>query len=391
MRRTVALVAFVLLAVAAPAAAQHALVEGGSYDPAIPTPQSILGYELGERFTPHHLLMRYYETLATASPRVVLDTVAHTFEGRAVLMAIITSEANQARLAQIKQAAHRIADPRGASPAELDAAAASLPAIVWLAYTVHGGEASGTEAGMAVAYQLAAGTDAETQMILDSTVVLIDPLENPDGHERHVQDVIRRRGAFGPRPEPYARVQEGSWPGPRTSHYHFDLNRDWIVHSHPETRGRIAALLEWMPHVAVDLHEMGSNSTYYFAPPMQPVNVNVPDYVRSWWDTFAASNAAAFDRHGWSFFRRENYDEFYPGYGSAWPIYIGAVGMTYEQASSGGGAIRRTDGTLLTLREAAMHHFASSFATALTAAQGRSRLIGDYLAFRRASVEDPGA
>ena len=385
-----AVLAVSVLALPATTRAQHALGAGGGYDPALPTPQSVLGYELGERFTPHHLLVRYFEALAAASPRLVLDTVAHSFEGREILMAIVTSEANHARIAEIRTAARRVADPRGASPAELESAASSLPAIVWLGYTVHGSEASGAEASMAMAYQLAAGTDDETRMILDSTVVLIDPLQNPDGHERHAQDVMRFRGAFGPRPEPYARDHQGTWPGPRTSHYHFDLNRDWIVHSHPETRGRIAAMLDWMPHVAVDLHEMGSNSTYYFAPPMQPVNENVPDYVREWWNTFANGNAAAFDRNGWSFFRRESYDEFYPGYGSAWPIYLGAVGMTYEQASSGGGAIRRTDGTVLTLREAATHHFTTSVSTALTAALGRTRLISDYLAFRSASVSSPG-
>jgi hypothetical protein len=380
-----------LLAAAAPAAAQHGLADAGPYDPSIPTPAAVLGYDVGERFTPHHLLHRYYETVAAISPRVVLDTVAHTFEGREVLMAIVTSEANHARLADIRRAAARVADPRGASDAELDAAVGGLPAIVWLGYTVHGGEASGAEAAIAFLYQLAAGGDATTRAILDSAVVLIDPLQNPDGHERHAQDVLRRRGAFGPRPEPYAMVQNGTWPGPRTSHYHFDLNRDWIVHSHPETRGRIAALLEWNPHVAVDLHEMGSNSTYYFAPPMQPVNENVPAYVRTWWNDFATANAASFDVEGWSFFRRENYDEFYPGYGSAWPIYTGAVGMTYEQASSGGGAIRRTDGTVLTLREAAAHHYATSVATALTAARGRTRLVRDYLAFRRDNATQPGA
>jgi Zinc carboxypeptidase len=380
-----------MLTSAAPAAAQHALAAGSGYDPAIPTPASVLGYEVGERFTPHHLLHRYYETVAALSPRVVLDTVARTFEGREVLMAIVTSEANHARLEQIRQASRRIADPRGASAAELDAAAAALPAIVWLGFTVHGSEASGAEAAIALLYQLAAGGDATTRTILDSAVVLIDPLQNPDGHERHAQDVMRRRGVFGPRPEPYAMVHNGSWPGPRTSHYHFDLNRDWIVHSHPETQGRIAALLDWNPHVAVDLHEMGSNSTYYFAPPMQPVNENVPDFVRAWWNDFAAANAAAFDVEGWSFFRRENYDEFYPGYGSAWPIYTGAVGMTYEQASSGGGAIRRTDGTVLTLREAAAHHYATSIATALTAARGRARLIADYRAFRQRAATEPGS
>ena len=309
------------LLLAAPAYAQHPFATSTGYDPAVPAPRSGLGYEVGDRFTPHHLLMRYAERVAAASRRVRLDTMAVTAEGREALLAIVTSEANHRRLDAIRQDAARVA----AGGPDADAAAARLPAIVWLAYTVHGGEASGTEAAIAMLYQLAAGTDAETLMVLDSTVVLIEPVQNPDGHERHVQDVLRRRSPLGPVAAPGALVYGSNWHGARTSHWHFDLNRDWFIQSHPETRGRTATFLDWWPHVAVDLHEMGSNSTYFFAPPMEPVNKNVPQSIRTWWDIYAEANARAFDRHGWSFFRREGYDEFYPGYGVSWPILTGAT------------------------------------------------------------------
>ncbi len=376
---------------AGPLAAQHPFATGGAYDPAVPTPRSVLGYDVGDRFTPHHLLGRYLARLAATSRRIRVDTVARSFEGREVFLVIATSEANQARLDQIRADAARLADPRGAAQGELDAAAARLPAIVWLGYTVHGGEASGVEAAIALAYQLAAGRDAETQMVLDSTVVLIEPVENPDGHERHVQDVMRARGAGGALDVPPvqgAMVQQGSWPGPRGSHYGFDMNRDWFIASHPETRGRLATFQRWWPHVAVDLHEMGANSSYYFAPPMDPINKNVPADIRRWWDIFAAGNAAAFDAHGWPFFRREDFDEFYPSYGDSWPVLNGAIGMTYEEASSGGGAIRRSDGTLLTLHDAAWHHYTASWATVVTAARRARERVRDYLAFRQAAVSD---
>ena len=138
------------LVLVAPARAQHALAEAGPFDPAVPTPRSVLGYEVGDHFTPHHLLMRYLERVAAASPRVRLDTVAHTFEGREVVMVIVTGEANRQRLDQIRADAGRLADPRGAAAAELDAAVARLPAIVWLGYSVHGPEASGVEAAIAM-------------------------------------------------------------------------------------------------------------------------------------------------------------------------------------------------------------------------------------------------
>ena len=382
LTRTSALVLGCLLA-AANVSAQHGLADDGPFDPAIPTPASVLGYELGERFTQHHLIVRYLERLAESSPRIRLDTLARTFEDRPVVLAIATSEANHGRLDAIRAAAQRLADPRATGTAEADDLIRTTPAIVWLGYTVHGNEASGVEAALGFLYRLAAGQDEDTRVMLDSAVVLIDPVQNPDGHERHAQDVMRRRGALGADPAPYAIDHEGMWPGPRGSHYHFDLNRDWFVQAHPETRARTQTILTWYPHVATDLHEMGSNSTYYFAPPMDPVNANVHESIWKWWDIYAAANAASFDRHGWSFFRRENYDEFYPGYGDSWPIYLGAVGMTYEQASSAGGAIRRTDGTVLTLHEAASHHYATSVATTLTTARNRTEKLRDFVAFRR--------
>ena len=376
-----------LAVLAPPLRAQHPFA-AGSYDPAIPTPRSALGYEVGDRFTPHHLMLRYIERLAAASARIRLDTVARSFEGREVVMVTVTSESNQRRLAQLRAEAAQVADPRKAGATEVSAAAARLPAIVWLGYTVHGNEASGTEAALALLYQLAAGRDAETQLILDSVITLIDPVQNPDGHERHVQDVIRARGTGELPVSPGAMVHDGNWPGARTSHYYFDLNRDWFGLSHPETRGRVDAFVRWWPHVAVDLHEMGSNSTYFFAPPMEPVNKNVHPSIAKWWDIYAASNAAAFDRHGWSYFRREGYDEFYPGYGVSWPILTGAIGMTYEEASSGGGAIRRSDGTILTLRDATSHHYTAAWATLLTSARRARERVRDYLAFRQSAITE---
>lgn len=375
------------LLAASPAIAQHGLTPGGTYDPAVPAPRAVLGYEIGDRFTPHHLIVRYAERLAATSRRVRIDTVAHTFEGRPLLLATITSVANQARIQQIRADAQRLADP-GTAAADVDAIVARSPAVIWLGYSVHGDEASGAEAALAFMYQLAAAQDAGTRTILDSVVVLIDPIQNPDGHERHVQQTTQTRSALGVPPSPFAMINQTVWPGPRTSHYHFDLNRDWYLLSHPESRGRIATFLSWYPQTAADLHEMGSNATYYFAPPMDPVNKNVAQTIWDWWDIYAAANAAAFDAHGWPFFRREGYDDFYPGYGDSWPTFLGAVGMTYEQASSEGGAIRREDGTILTLKDAITHHYTASWATTFVTAQRRTQRMRDFHAYRRSVVSD---
>ncbi|MGQ0765967.1 MAG: M14 family zinc carboxypeptidase, partial [Gemmatimonadota bacterium] len=370
-----------------PAAAQHSFSETGrTYDPSVPTPRQVLGYDLGQRFTTHRAMTRYIERVAAASQRVKVDTVARSFEGREMFILTITSEVNHQRLERIRADARRAADPRGATQAEIDLVVGRLPAIVWLAHSVHGGEASGVEAGLALLYQLAAGTDRETIMALDSTVVLIDPSQNPDGRERHTHDVERMWSAMSLPSEPGALNNAGSWPGPRTSHYSFDLNRDWFIHSHPETRGRVSTYLRWMPHVAVDLHEQGSSASFYFAPPREPDNMNNPRHLFKWFDIFAAAHGAEFDRHGWSYFRREGYDSFYPGYGEGWPMLTGAIGMLFESASSSGGGIRRNDGTLRTLRQAAWEHYTAEWATVRTSARRRTELVSDFAKSRRDAI-----
>lgn len=376
-----------LVLTSVPAFAQHTFSNpGATYDPKVPTPRSLLGYEIGEQFTSHQRMLRYVERIAAASRRVKVDTVAHSFEGREMLVIAIGSEANIARVADLQRDAQRLADPRGAGAVDLDQIVRRLPVLVWLEHSVHGGEASGVEAGLALLYQLAAGTDADTRLVLDSAVVLIDPNENPDGRERHVHDVQRTRGMQRPSTDGGALNNQGSWPGPRTSHYYFDLNRDWFVLSHPETRGRVSAFMKWWPHVAVDLHEMGTNSTFYFAPPMEPNNLNNPSTLARWFERFGVAHKEAFDEHGWSFFRREGYDSFYPGYGESWPMLTGAIGMLFESASSGGGAIRRADGTMRTLRDAAHNHYVAEWTTARYSARNRSEIVRDYLAARREAI-----
>jgi hypothetical protein len=376
-----------LLLVPATAASQHSFSEAGrTYDASIPTPRAVLGYDLGQRFTSHRAMTRYIERVAAASRRVRVDTVARSFEGREMFLLTITSEANQQRIDRLQADARRVADPRGASAGDIEAVVRRLPAVVWLAHSVHGGEASGVEAGLALLYQLAAGTDTETLMALDSTVVLIDPSQNPDGRERHTHDVERTWSAQSLPSAPGALNNAGSWPGARTSHYSFDLNRDWFIHSHPETRGRVESFLKWMPHVAVDLHEQGSSASFYFAPPREPDNKNNPKHLFKWFDIFAAAHGADFDRHGWSYFRREGYDSFYPGYGEGWPMLTGAIGMLFESASSSGGGIRRNDGTVRTLRQAAWEHYTAEWATVRTSARRRTELVSDYAKSRRDAI-----
>ena len=378
-----------LLALQIAVAPMPELAPGAKYDPKIPTIKQVLGHESGEVITPPEDVATYLRALNQAAPdRTRLVEYARSWEGRPLWLFIIGSPERIARLDQVKADLRRLADPRGVSPADADRLVRDLPVVTWLMHGVHGNEISSSDAALAEAYHiLAAQGDADAQAIVRESIVVIDPMQNPDGRARFVfQNLLGR--AAQPDPNPVSAEHDEPWPGGRSNHYLFDMNRDWFAQSQAETRGRIKAMLEWFPHVVVDLHEMGGDSSYYFAPPADPINPHITKSQQASFQLFGKANAAKFDERGFAYFIRENYDSFYPGYGESWPIFHGAIGMTYEQASARGLVWRRTDGDLLTYRDAVVHHFTAAITTAATAAKNRERLVRDYLEYRRSAVQE---
>ncbi|HLE85863.1 MAG TPA: M14 family zinc carboxypeptidase [Thermoanaerobaculia bacterium] len=368
----------------APLAHGRAVELPAELDPGVPSPAEFLGYPLGSRFTHHHRILEYLERLAEASPRVAIWRYGETYEGRPLTLVAISRPENVARLDELRAAHRRLADPRGLSDDEIDRLAGELPVVVWLAYGVHGNESSSAEAAMAAAYALAAG-GGEWAELLAGTVVLIDPLVNPDGRERYVSFYEQARGRL-PDADPDAAEHWEPWPGGRQNHYLIDLNRDWSWASQRETRDRLAAYREWEPQVYVDYHEMFVESTYFFPPAADPVNPLLDPRTVAWLDVFGRGNAAAFDRQGWPFYKAESFDLYYPGYGDSYPAFRGAVGMTYEMAGHGraGLAVARRDGSRLTLADRVAQHLTTSLATVRTAAENRRELLAT---FARARVD----
>ena len=360
---------------------------GGTYDSSIPTPASFLGYSIGDDFTSHNKLQAYFEAVAAASDRVSLGSYGITNEGRDLLLLTITSPTNHGRLEEIRQNMGRLADPRGTSQNDLDAIIQGNPAVAWLSYSVHGSESAGTEAAILTVYQLAAGTDAVTQNILDEVVVIIDPASNPDGRERVVNSFRKRVGmTFSDNPDSW---EHGSdWPGGRSNHYYFDLNRDWSWQTQVETQQRTVEYLRWNPVVHVDFHEMGGDS-YFFFPAATPVHNAIPEVTMKWQQLYGEGNAEAFDHFGWPYYTKIGFDMYYPGFGDSWPSMLGAIGMTYEQGGGSGVgiAIKRDDGTTHTFRQRAHGHFTTSMATLKTTAEKRQERLTDFLAFFRHAID----
>jgi hypothetical protein len=361
---------------------------GTRYDTAIPTLQQVVGHEWGEQITTVEAIATYLKALHGAAPdRTRLVEYAKSWEGRPLYVLVIGSREQIARLDQTKAEMKRLADPRGLPAAEGDRLVRNLPAVVWLAHAVHGNEISSPDAALMEAYHLLAAQDPAVAAMLNGTVVLIDPLQNPDGRARFVLHNQQAQAAV-PDPEPYAAEHDEPWPGGRSNHYLFDMNRDWFVQSQPESRGRARLFLDWFPQVVVDLHEMGGNSTYYFAPPADPLNPFITKAQNGWFTTFGRENARAFDARGFAHFSREVFDSFYPGYGESWPLFHGAIGMTYEMASSRGLVFRRSDDTLLHFRDGVLQHFTAAITTLSTAAANRERLLRDFLEYRQSAIAD---
>jgi hypothetical protein len=388
LRRASAAVAVVAISVSA-MAQDDFYYPNANYDAAIPSFEDVLGYSPGERITWHRDAVRYFEALAEAAPdRVMIAPYATTWEGRELIYVVLTSADNMARIDDIKAGMQRLRDPRNTSRAEAEAIIADQPAVTWLSYGVHGNEHSSTEAAMLTAYHLLASRgDARSADILRDTVVVIDPMQNPDGRDRFLQQFLQAKGLV-PDSDRISAEHDEPWPGGRTNHYLFDLNRDWFILSQPETQGRIRIVQEWYPVAFVDLHEMGSDGTYYFAPEADPFNPHLAEDQRNSLQLFGRTNAGWFDRYGIDYFTREVYDAFYPGYGASWPSYFGSVAMTYEQASVRGLVFRQYDGNDLTYRYAVRNHFLTSMGTAETVQVNREKLLNEFYDYQVTAIDE---
>jgi hypothetical protein len=384
--------ALVALATGIPAAGQsrdEAFWPGAKYDSAIPTIREVLGYEPGDEIAPPEQVGQYLQALQKAAPtRARLFEYARSWEGRPLWLMVIGSPERIARLDQVKTDLQKLADPRGVPQGEQERLVREVPVVVWLAHGVHGNEISSSGAAMLEAYHLlAAQGDADVDAVIRDALILIDPMQNPDGRARFVFQNLQGRAA-APDPVSYNAEHDEPWPGGRSNHYLFDMNRDWFAQTQNETRGRIRVARDYWPHVNVDLHEQGGDNTYYFAPPADPLNPHITKSQIAAFDLFGRANGKRFDERGWPYFIREVYDSFYPGYGESWPIFQGSIGMTYEQASARGLSFARSDGTTLTYRDGVMHHFNAAIVTAVTAAKNRERLVREFLEYRKSAVAE---
>ena len=336
----------------------------------IQSPKEFLGYELGKQFTRHHRVVDYFTYVSTQLDNVLLEKYGETNERRPLYVSYISSKKNIENIEQIR---HNNLGQTGLKPASINDIA-----IVWLSYNVHGNEASSTEASMQTLYELV--TTKKDQ--LENTLVIIDPCINPDGRDRYANWYNQVKS------EPYntdqnAKEHREPWPGGRANHYLFDLNRDWAWATQIESMQRLKIYNKWMPHVHVDFHEQSMNNPYYFAPAAEPFHEIITDWQRNFQTQIGKNHARYFDKNGWLYFTKESFDLLYPSYGDTYPTYMGAIGMTYEQAGGGmGGLGVDTDhGYELTLVDRVAHHKTTGLSTVEIASKNAITLNTEFKKF----------
>jgi len=347
------------------------LFAGTLYSQSIQSPSEFLGYEIGARFTRHHKVVAYFKYVSTALKNVKLEKYGETNEHRPLYVTYISSQENIINLENIRK--------ENISQTGIIAGnTTNKKAIVWLSYNVHGNEASSTEAAMLTLYELVTNKKAW----LENTLVILDPCINPDGRDRYVNWFNQVKST------PYnidqnAKEHSEPWPGGRPNHYLFDLNRDWAWVTQVESQKRIAIYNKWMPHIHVDFHEQGINNPYYFAPAAEPFHEIITDWQRDFQTQIGKNHARYFDKEGWLYFTKESFDLLYPSYGDTYPTYMGAIGMTYEQAGHGraGLGIQTDADEILTLKDRAIHHMTTGLSTVEVSSKNAEKLNIEFKKF----------
>ncbi len=351
------------------------LPDSVSYNAKIPKPKDVIYHNVGEWHVTHDRLVNYMQAIATAAPeRVKLQNMGLTYEGRPQVVLIITSPENHRNLENIRQQHLQLTDPSKSGSLNIE----NMPVVVWVGHSIHGNEASGSNASLLSAYHLAAAQGSQIDDLLKNTVILLDPSFNPDGLQRFSTWVNQHRSK-NLVTDPASREFNEVWPGGRFNHYWFDLNRDWLPAVHVESQNRLKLFHQWKPNILTDHHEQGSNATFFFQPGVPSrVNPLTPAKNQELTAQMGTYHAAYLDRIGSMYFTKENYDDFYYGKGSTYPDVNGAIGILFEQGSSRG-HLQETSNGLLSFP----YTIRNQFVTTLSTLEAARALRKDFLAYQR--------
>ncbi len=356
----------------------------GSYNDDIDHPNKFLDFKIGERVATPEQISEAILSWANQSNRMIVKEYAKSHEGRPLYALFISSPSNLAKLDEIKKNVNLLADGENTNANKARALINDLPAIAWMAYSIHGNETSGADAALASIYHFIASNDEETIDMLDNMLIIIDPLMNPDGRARFAKSLEQYRGT-APNYDDQSLIHTGDWPYGRTNHYFFDLNRDWIYVTQPETRGRVELINEWKPQILVDAHEMGPQDTFMTGPPREPINKNIDRDLIKWGNVFAQDQGNAFDDRNWRFYTGEWHEDLYPGY-SFYVQFRGTLGILYEQSRMAEDGVKRPEGTIQSYKESVHHQYVSTMVNLKTLKENSKAMYRDFWEGRKYNV-----
>ena len=360
----------------------------GNYNENISHPDVFLDFEYGTRVASPAQIENSVINYAKQSDRIKVVEYGKTHEGRSLYAVFISSPSNIDNLDKFQQSLADLSDARKTNDNKARSIINSLPAVAWMAYSIHGNETSGADAALGLIYHLIASTDLEVTSMLDDMIVIVDPLMNPDGRARFAKSLEQYRGT-APNYDDQSLLHTGDWPSGRTNHYFFDLNRDWFYLTQPETQGRVPLINKWTPQIFVDAHEMGAQDTFMTGPAREPINTNMDRDLIKWGNLFAQEQASAFDERNWRFYTGEWHEDLYPGY-SFYVNFRGSMGILYEQSRMAEDGVRRPEGTIQSYKESVHHQFVSSIANLETLSRNSKAMYKDYWDGRKYNVSKDG-
>ena len=355
-----------------------------NYIDSVDHPNEFLDFDYAIRVASPEQITSALKSWANQSDRLKVIEYARSHENRPLHAVFISSPENLKNLNSIKDKISQLADARITNDRKAKTLINELPAVAWMAYSIHGNETSGADAALGVIYHLIASKDDDILELLDDMVIIVDPVMNPDGRARFAKNLEQYRGT-APNYDDQSLIHTGDWPYGRTNHYYFDLNRDWVYLTQPETQGRVALINEWKPQILVDAHEMGAQDTFMTGPAREPINKNVDYDLIKWGNVFAKDQGNEFDRRNWRFYTGEWHEDLYPGY-SFYVAFRGTLGILYEQSRMAEDGVRRPEGTIQSYKESVHHQFVSTMINLDTLKNNSKSMYEDYWDGRKYNV-----
>ena len=355
-----------------------------NYIDSVDHPNEFLDFDYATRVATPEQITSALKSWANQSDRLKVIEYARSHENRPLHAVFISSPENLKNLNSIKDKISQLADARVTNDRKAKTLINELPAVAWMAYSIHGNETSGADAALGVIYHLIASKDDDILELLDDMVIIVDPVMNPDGRARFAKNLEQYRGT-APNYDDQSLIHTGDWPYGRTNHYYYDLNRDWVYLTQPETQGRVALINEWKPQILVDAHEMGAQDTFMTGPAREPINKNLDYDLIKWGNVFAKDQGNEFDRRNWRFYTGEWHEDLYPGY-SFYVAFRGTLGILYEQSRMAEDGVRRPEGTIQSYKESVHHQFVSTMINLDTLKNNSKSMYEDYWDGRKYNV-----